>query len=336
MGKIKNGWPDILARVLAIIALVLGGAGFVVSLSIQNDPETKSKTITFQVNEAKGDKADTKSVEVPATAVADTKVSLESDLRNEAPPEAVIGAPDQITANEQTTDRVRDDLEPLPNAGASAGYAGCVTRFVGNQSSRNGVRPIWQVLHYTVSPNRPGWSDVWAVVYRFDVFSSQASSSFVIDAEGHCAYIVPIEAKPWTQAAGNSLSISYEIINSGSESQFMATAGYKKLRSVMRQVSKRAKIPMRAGSVYPARSGIVQHKDGGLAWGGHVDITPFSSKQVIKVLTKNPCTARCRRRKEHTALHARLRPLACSKPNKHPNACAKLYRRNRELHKAGI
>jgi N-acetyl-anhydromuramyl-L-alanine amidase AmpD len=115
----------------------------------------------------------------------------------------------------------------LPTAGASAGFQGCATRFVRNQSGRGGIRPQWQVWHYTVSHNVPGWADVNSVVALFDRASSQASSNFVIDAEGHCAYIVPIEAKAWTQAAGNPFSISYEIVDYGNEPAYMGVGGVR-------------------------------------------------------------------------------------------------------------
>jgi N-acetyl-anhydromuramyl-L-alanine amidase AmpD len=64
------------------------------------------------------------------------------------------------------------------------------------------------VLHYTVSPNRVGWSDVNAVVAEFANPAFQASSNYVIDGEGHCAYIVRESDKAWTQAAANPFAIS--------------------------------------------------------------------------------------------------------------------------------
>jgi hypothetical protein len=262
-----------LAVALAAVVLFACGGG-------PKKPEPPPTT-TVVVNKAPDDGKPTTTVEVPKTVVQQADQHLEDDLKDETPERAQAEAPQQLEAVKDTEAAVKAHEDPLPTAGATAGFAGCVTRFVSNQSSRRGVRPIWQVLHYTVSPNRPGWSDVNAVVALFNRPSSQASSHFVIDAEGHCAYIVPIEAKSWTEAAGNSLSVGYEVINSGNEQTFMGTPGYAKLRSVMQEVSRRTGIPMRAGSVYPARSGIVQHKDGGLAWGGHFDITPFAKSAVI-------------------------------------------------------
>lgn len=285
----------------AIIALAAVAIAAIVGVVALTSGPSAPQVITVPVNQPGNGQAPAAapdSITVPKQAVQDTAPALEDQLRNETPPEAQKSAPSQLDDLQNTVDDVRANSPPLPTAGATAGFDGCVTRFVRNQSSRNGVRPIWQVLHYTVSPNRPGWDDVNAVVALFDRASYQASSNFVIDGEGHCAYIVPIEAKAWTQAAGNPLSISYEVINSGSEPAYMQSAGYAKLKSVMRQVSARTGIPMRKGSVYPAKPGIVQHKDGGIAWGGHVDITPFSLDQVIKIVTAGQAVD-----KKHDPLH---------------------------------
>lgn len=256
-----------------------------------NTPPTESGgTTTVTVNEAPGDGAPTTTVKVPTEAVdaAESAAEVHDDLRDEtpehAPDEALDKAQDQV---EQITER----LDPLPTAGASAGFAGCVTRFVGNQSSRGGTRPIWQVDHYTVSPNRPGWSDVNAIVALFDRLPSKVSSHFVIDREGNCAYTVPIERNAWTNAAGNRLSVNYEIINSGREGSFMSTPGYRKLRSVKREVARRTGIRLGRGSVALTRPGCVQHRDGGLAWGGHVDISPYDHAAVTRLTCTPASTA---------------------------------------------
>lgn len=306
-------WRDVAARLVALLAVLVAGGSLVISASIDTDGNgpAPARQITVAVNRAPGDGAPTAKVTVPAPLVAQAAANVEQGLRDETPPLAQQVAPGELTQAQQDAARVKATQDPLPTAGASAGIRGCATRFVRNQSSRFGVRPQLQVLHYTVSPNRPGWSDVNAVVALFDRSSSQASSNFVIDAEGHCAYIVPIEAKAWAQAAGNRLAVSYEVINSGHEPTYTATAGYARLRDVMRQVAVRTGIPMRAGSVYPLRAGIVQHKDGGLAWGGHVDITPFDKAQVIRTIlagssTAGPNTATERRWCGALAHHRRL------------------------------
>lgn len=308
--------PPNLVAILTALATAI--AAFVLALS--NDGTTTVRpgppaatNVTVHVDGIDPDHQANQTITVPAPAVAQARAALESDLRNESPPEAVQAAPGQLAAVQDTAAHVKQTQEPLPVAGATQGFPGCRTSFVRNQSSRNGVRPIWFVIHYTVSPNRPGWSDVNAVVALFNTTSAQASSHFVIDAEGNCAYIVPIESKAWTEAAGNSLGVSVEVINSGSEASFMASPGYARLRQVTLEVHRRTGIPLTRGSVYPSRPGIVQHKDGGLPWGGHVDITPYSIDQVVNIITAPVITTQDRRacRKVHAY---RQRPAAARRP----------------------
>lgn len=269
---------------IALLAAVLSLASLSVALSIDTTigpGGSVHRQITFHVDRSGSPGVQTGTVTAPASVVAAVKPNLESDLRDETP----VGAPPaQIEVNEDKATQVKATLPPIPTAGATADVPGCVTRFVGNQSSREGVRPIWFVLHYTVSPNVPGWADVNAVAALFDRSGSQASSHFIIDAEGHCLYIVPLERKSWTESAGNRLSVSVEVIDTGRETTYLPPPGIAKLRQVFGVVSSRIGIAAREGSVYPAVGGCVQHKDGGLAWGGHIDITPFSRTLVCKAI----------------------------------------------------
>jgi N-acetylmuramoyl-L-alanine amidase len=325
------------ALIVAIIALLLGGTGLTIAL-VDDDGDGRAdgvKIVKTKVNEQAGG-LPASDVEVPAPVVAAAAPLVENQLRDESPAEA---PPGEVQAVRDQVEQVKRERDPLPTAGASAGFRGCTTKFVSNQSSRRGVRPIYQVLHYTVSPNRPGWSDVNAIIALFDRASSQASSHFIIDREGNCAYIVPITSKSWTQAAGNPLAVSYEIINSGRESSFMDTAGYAKLKSVAAQVRARTGIPTTAGNVAFGKPGVVQHKDGGLAWGGHVDITPFSKEQVIKVIGTPSCGKNCRRardlRKRNVATHKSLRARRCAPPARtRSSRCRFYHRRHAAIHAA--
>ena len=279
-----------LARLLAILAVLAGGGVAVVSLT-PDDHNTPPATLTVHVDGLDAGKAPDRTIEVPKATVDKVAPVVEDQLAGEQP--AASPAQDLAAAKDQAA-HIAATQDPLPTAGATAGFQGCRTSFVVNQSGRHGVRPQVQVLHYTVSPNRPGWSDVDAVVALFNRPSSQASSNFVIDSEGHCAYIVPIESKAWTQAAGNPFSVSYEIIATGHENDYLAPAGLAKLRSVVTEVARRTGIPMRAGAVSSnctvTRTGIVQHKDWGICGGGHVDITPFDDGKVIAALTTGGVT----------------------------------------------
>lgn len=293
-----------LPKRLLILGAIIAAAIVLVIVLIGNDDEPKRPaTITTQLDGLDADKVpDDKTITVPKVAVDQAADALSGDIPASAPldPEDAdhTGQNDETPAdansralreNERALDRNRRTTEALPTAGASGGAPGCVTSFVRNQSGRRGVRPTVQVWHYTVSPNRPGRSDVNGIVAFFNRSSSQASSHFVIDAEGHCAYIVPIEAKAWTQAGGNPWAVSYEIIATGKERTYLAPAGYAKLASVMRWVSARTGIPMRQGRIRgcsPSVSGIVQHRDGGSCWGGHHDIGPFAFATALAQVTK--------------------------------------------------
>lgn len=264
---------------LGVLVILAALAAYLVFAS--GGDETKVPTITVPVDGLDAGKAPDRDVVVPKATVDIVAPRLESDLK--APPP---GTPKTDLASVKKAEvKNAQTTTALPTAGATAGFAGCRTSFVRNQSSRRGVRPTLQVDHYTVSPNVKGWADVNAVVALFNRASSQASSHFVIDAEGNCAYIVPIEAKSWTEAGGNSFSVGYEIIATGREKVYLPPAGLRKLAAVQKEVARRIGIPMRQGAVSscsPTRSGIVQHKDFGICGGGHVDVTPFSIDAIVR------------------------------------------------------
>jgi hypothetical protein len=282
------------------IAVILAVLAAVVILSPRERHEDDGK-VTSVVDTLEDGRIEPKTITVPKVAVDQAAKALTGDVpkslpldaedadhtgqRDETPPDAPKAV---VDANRAALERNRRTTQALPTAGASGGVPGCVTSFVRNQSSRRGVRPTIQVLHYTVSPNRPGRSDVNGIVAFFNRSSSQASSHFVIDAEGNCAYIVPIEAKSWTQAGGNPWAVSYEIIATGREPAYLGPKGYAKLRSVTAWVAHRIGSPLRRGAISgcsPSRTGIVQHADGGTCWGGHHDVGPFPFSSILAKVT---------------------------------------------------
>jgi hypothetical protein len=282
----RNIWIAIaVVAGLAIAAFVLS-----IDAEVSNDNGEQGQTptvsqVTTKVNAEEGDGAPTKVIEVPKPVVTAVQSSLESGLRDETPPGTT---PEQHDAIQKAADQIKATLPALPTAGATQGVPGCRTQFVVNQSSRVGVRPTQFWLHYTVSHNVVGWADVNAVVRLFNTPSFQASSNFIIDAEGNCAYIVPIENKSWAQAGANRFAISFEIIAYGNESTYLPKPGMDKLRSVLRVLSVRTGIPLVRGAVSnctPVKSGIVHHYDGGVCAGGHHDINPFSMNTVVKQIT---------------------------------------------------
>jgi hypothetical protein len=284
VNRVRYIWVAIaVVAALSIAALVVAiDAGINDNEGEQGQATPASNQVTVKVNEEKGDGAPTTTLKVPKPVVTAVQSSLESGLRDETPSGTT---PDQVDAIQKAADKIKATLPPLPTAGATQGVPGCRTEFVANQSSRLGVRPTQFWLHYTVSHNIAGWADVNAIVKLFDTPSFQASSNFVLDGEGNCAYIVPIENKAWAQAGANRFAISFEIIDYGNESTYLPPAGMKKLQSVLQVLSQRTGIPLVRGAVSnctPVKSGIVHHYDGGICAGGHHDIQPFNIDTVVK------------------------------------------------------
>lgn len=287
--------PALIAIAIAAASGSAISAALVVTVHDENGGPDRTVTVPLSAAKVKVDGADADrkrddTITVPRTALAVAEATMEYAPQNRKGPApssgiAQTGTPEQQRAVAAYASRVRRTERPLPTAGASQGFPGCVTRFVVNQSSRRGVRPRQFWVHYTASPNRPGWGDVNAIVALFNRPSFQASSHFVIDNEGHCAYIVPIENKAWTQAGANLLGVNVEYINSGSEGRYCAPAGCAKLRKVALEVRRRTGIPVgQIGAVRSctaARSGTVTHWMGGPCSGGHVDIKPYALAPLV-------------------------------------------------------
>ena len=215
---------------------------------------------------------------VPKSVAQQTAVALDThqNARDETPagaPAAVVDAAQQQDARLAASDK----LPPVfPDAAPQ--QRGCITHLVQDYSSRNGVAPRAFVLHYTVSPNVPGWADVNAVVGIFNNWAYQASSNYVIDGEGNCAYIVRETDKAWTQAAANPVAISVEVIDTGHEATYMAPAGMRKLAMVVSDALARWHIPVQLAAFENGvltRPGIIDHRMLGVAGGGHFDIDPI-------------------------------------------------------------
>lgn len=244
----------------------------------------------------------------------------------------------QDALEQNAESNVLPDVTPL----AAPFQPGCRTRLVGNYSSRNGVTPRLIVAHYTVSPNRAGFDDVDGITAYFASAASQASSHYVIDADGNCNYIVRETSKAWTQAAGNPWSVAIEHIATGSESDLANRAGYRKAGRVYDAIARRWNIPLQRGAVaasgVPTRPGIVQHADGGLSWGGHRDVNPFEVGKLIAAAKRHrKLSHRLERRKaDHKRNHAQRR-ARCSREQKRASAdrrreCRKRRARHEFLH----
>lgn len=280
MKDLKTNW------VVTILTALLALAGLTVAITATDNPTPNGgheRSIKFTVDKSGQPGDQSKTITAPAPVVNAIKPVLESGLKDQTP-DGMTQA--QIDAAAKAAEGIKATLPGLPTGGATVEVPGCRTEFINSYSSRHGVRPTIFTLHLTVSRNVPGWADVNAIVNLFA--HEDASSNFVLDGEGHCAYIVPIEQKAWTQAGGNPFSVSVEVIDTGSESVYLAPAGMRQLRVIARFVSKHTGIPIRTGKVSgsctPVRSGFVQHFDWGVCGGGHVDIRPFPVPNIVKYL----------------------------------------------------
>lgn len=259
-----------LASLLAVLA-----ASYSVSIVVSGS----EGSVTFRFGGPHG--TPTQTVDVPKEAVAQAD-GLEARLRSENPAGVSPALLDKAQAYQEAL--AANDQLPIVSPDAAPSQRGCTTKLVQNYSSRRGVAPREFVLHYTVSANRPGWDDVNAIVGLFDRPSFAASSNYVIDGEGHCAYIVRESDKAWTQAAANPFSISAEVINTGHEASYIAPAGLRALAIVISDALDRWKIPLQPGQVtncIPVKPGILDHASLGACGGGHHDIAPYSVPQVI-------------------------------------------------------
>jgi hypothetical protein len=228
---------------------------------------------------------------------------------------------------------------------ATPNFPGCDTRILPtNWSERAGAKVKGASVHYTAGANRVGRSDMNGLTGYASSPSAGVSWHFLIDAEGHCYYSVPLDKKSWTIGNLNRELVNIEVIGTGKESVFPAApAGRRKLSQVIRRLDSIYHFGLRVGATNGnctmTRPGIITHWMGGTCSGGHIDIKPYNLDLLVAGIRNDVCSARCRRAKEHTVVHARLKELRCSNPKaraRHPQSCEKMYDRNRALHKAGI
>lgn len=197
---------------------------------------------------------------------------------------------------------------------ATPNFPGCTTRILPTNWS-NRVVPMSEVdgvgLHYTAGGNLAGLADMNGLTGYASSPSAGVSWHFLIDAEGHCYYQVPLQNKAWTIGNLNSETVNIEVIQRGSEATYPAgSAGAAKLRSVVRELGRRLDIPMRVGSVsncHVVTSGIVTHYQGGTCAGGHKDILDYSLAAAVRMIAADPCGDRCHaRRRQRKVVAARV------------------------------
>jgi hypothetical protein len=183
--------------------------------------------------------------------------------------------------------RGRDKAPVTPQVGplATPSFPGCQTRILPANWSGSGYAKRAVGLHYTAGLNRPGLSDMNGLTAYASSSAAGVSWHFLIDAEGHCYYQVPLSSRAWTIGNLNGPTVNIEVIGTGREATYPAgAAGQRKLSQVVRRIAKVYGFPIRVGSVsncQVTRPGIITHWQGGSCAGGHSDIRPYDLAREV-------------------------------------------------------
>jgi hypothetical protein len=284
------------ALVLGLAVVALGGCSLT-----SKEEKKKSETqqggqqgkgvVVVNLDGSDANKTPDHTLTVPKIAVKQqARQNEDTGGKDETPP----GVPkaDIEAGQEQQKRLALKDLLPLNLPFAAPSTPGCRSNFVANHSSRNGVAPHVIFMHWTGSANTKGWGDVNAITAWFNQARSQASSNYIVDAEGKCNYIVREADKSWTQAALNPVGISFEIVHPGGPNEpYCPGACRRKVAHVIAGISKRWKIPLQRAIVRDCRvirPGITDHRAGGACAGGHPDVSSagFSVDPIIQLARK--------------------------------------------------
>lgn len=214
-GPQRQKRAGIIALILSLL-VVLGG----ITAAITNDPgpdpgPTPAPTAT-------GTPAVTPAAtpEQPGPPGAPDVVAPAGDLQGapgdlrDVTPETVPGP--VLEAAEDTADTKLEDLPPPVKLGGAQGYS-CRPMIQPRGYGAYRSRILMFALHYTVSANVTGWSDVLSIVSYLNRVGLGAT--FVIDFEGNCAQALPLDRSPYTQGFFNPYVESVEIIATGRETR---------------------------------------------------------------------------------------------------------------------
>jgi hypothetical protein len=320
------------AAVVAFVVLFLVSLGWMLGAVTEDEPAKEKAHVPVPASIA---------VDGPDKNVTpDTVLPLDVEARNlirraaKAPEKFDIAG--GLRGDDSTPVAVHEGPLATPN------FPGCTTRILPtNWSNRNGtVKAVG--LHYTAGGNIAGLSDMNGLTGFASSPSAGVSWHFLIDAEGHCYYSVPLNKKAWTIGNLNSETVNIEVIGRGNEPSYPASkAGLNKLASVVRRLAQIYNFPVRVGAVQSCRvtrSGVITHWQGGGCAGGHVDIKPYDLVKVVNAIgTTTTCNLDCQRRKRHTSAHAEINRRGCAPIDKtRSDRCIFLHRRLNALHKAGV
>jgi N-acetyl-anhydromuramyl-L-alanine amidase AmpD len=307
--------------VLAVAAGLVAGTLLVVFWAFHDESRPQVKVVFGQTL---GEKAQQSYNSLEANAHDQQAGDVHVALENEAPPgsplfqdpeaqaKALLRAQEEAEKGTSGPDEIED-----PQTLAEPEQRGCRSGpWVVNKSSRNGTRPAELIAHLTVSRNISGWGDVNAIVAWFNNPRSQASSNYVIDGEGNCAYIVNEAYKAWTQGFFNPWSISIEFIHYSTTDAKEAWPE-KQIRKgalVFAGASKRWGIPLKLVNPDGCNvvAGITDH-DRLECGNSHVDVGPrFPMTRFVSLTryyTWPTCTVRHVKRRLNEQMHLK-QPLA--------------------------
>jgi hypothetical protein len=145
-----------------------------------------------------------------------------------------------------------------------------VTKYVVNQSSRNGISPRVITLHTTEGPDKAGITDLKGLGDYFNRVPTQASSHTANDAEGNDARFVADSRKAWACAAANPYTLNHEQIGYAAFTRDQWLKRMPQLRNTAEWIaywSSLHSIPI----LHSATRGVCEHRDLGSAGGGHHD-----------------------------------------------------------------
>ena len=216
----------------------------------------------------------------------DTAISLDREAREVA--QNATRTPDafDLSGDLRGIDKTPVAVQTGPLA--TPNFPGCATRMLSTNWS-NRVSTVKAIaIHYTAGANRPGLSDMNGLTAYANSPSAGVSWHFLIDAEGHCYYSVPLGKKAWTIGNLNSETVNIEVVGRGNEpTLFSTTAGARKLAEVVQRLGRIYPVPMSVGAVSGCkvtRRGVITHWMGGACAGSHHDIRPYDIRKVVALI----------------------------------------------------
>lgn len=155
-----------------------------------------------------------------------------------------------------------------------------------NRSSRGGLLPTLIVIHATISPNRPGLSDLEAIGSWFQNTSSQVSAHVCTDNEGNSARYVDGRDKAWHCMAYNGVSLGIEQVLPDTTGREITADLYKETARWVAYWSKIWHIPIQIAQVREGRvtrPGVCRHSGLGPLGGGHSDPGHYDMNGMLRL-----------------------------------------------------